>query len=133
MGWIFTSSDDLNNPLVFSTGAGNTEQVSINGNGVFYISITADLNQNGSKYALIVEEQASTSSFVTSSARQSNKSASGKKFDTGEFIIMKKDKSIEAIKSFNELPHRLEFFYQKNNKMHFFPFCRSFQLFLCNI
>ena len=28
---------------------------------------------------------------------------------------VKKDKSIEAIKSFNELPHRLEFCYQKNN------------------
>ena len=26
---------------------------------------------------------------------------------------VKKDKSIEAIKSFNELPHRLEFCYQK--------------------
>ncbi len=89
------SSDDLSNPLVFSTGSGSTEQVSINGNGVFYISITADLNLNGSKYALIVEEQASTSSFTTSSARQSNKNMSGKKFDTGEFIIMKKDKSIE--------------------------------------
>ena len=58
------SSDDLSNPLVFSTGSGSTEQVSINGNGVFYISITADLNLNGSKYALIVEEQASTSSFT---------------------------------------------------------------------
>ena len=97
------SSDDLSNPLVFSTGSGSTEQVSINGNGVFYISITADLNLNGSKYALIVEEQASTSSFVTSSARQSNKSTSGKKFDTGEFIIMKKDKSIEPSSGEEEL------------------------------